>query len=75
MNSVDKNPARIIKIDKHFARKLEFKGMKFPVKIRDIHKIEKNVVSGLVFLLVRIKKNCQPKFKKKILLKDMSIYF
>ena len=75
MNSVDKNPARIIKIDKHFARKLEFKDMKFPVKIRDIHKVEKNVVSALVFLVVRIKKNCQAKFFKKILLKHMSIYY
>ena len=27
--------------DKEFAKKLSFKGIKFSVKIRDIHKIEK----------------------------------
>ena len=30
-----------IKVDKDFARELDFKDIKFPVKIRDIHKIEK----------------------------------
>ena len=34
--------ARITKADKDFAKKLDFKDTKFPVKIRDIHKIEKN---------------------------------
>ena len=32
---------RIRKTDKVFARKLDFKDKKFPVKIRDLHKIEK----------------------------------
>ena len=30
-------PARITKADKYFADKLDFKDIKFPVKIRDIH--------------------------------------
>ena len=30
-----------LKVDKDFANKLDFKDIKFPVKIRDIHKIEK----------------------------------
>ena len=38
------------KIQKDFARKLEFKDIRFPVKIRDIHKIEKeNYISINVF--------------------------
>ena len=38
------------KIHKDFARKLEFKDIRFPVKIRDIHKIEKeNYISVSVF--------------------------
>ena len=35
------NPRRITKADKYFGKKLNFKETKFPVKIRDIHKIEK----------------------------------
>ena len=35
------NPRGITKADKDFAKKLDFKNIKFPVKIRDIHKIEK----------------------------------
>ena len=41
LNLADCNPAKITKADKVFARKLDFKGIKFSVKIRDIHKIEK----------------------------------
>ena len=37
----DNNPKRITKIDKDFAEKLDFKDVKFPVKVRDIQKIEK----------------------------------
>ena len=41
LNPGDHNPRRIIKVYKDFAKRLDFKGIKFPVKIRDIHKIEK----------------------------------
>ena len=37
----DHNPRRITKGDKDFAKRLDFKYIKFPVKIRDVHKIEK----------------------------------
>ena len=37
----DHNPAIIRKIDRYFARELDFKDMKFPAKIRNIHKILK----------------------------------
>ena len=49
LNPVDHHPERIRKIDKDFVRKLDFKGLKFPVKIRDIHKIEKKCTSFSVF--------------------------
>ena len=39
-NPADCKPARITKADKDFAKKLDFKDIKFPAKIRDIHKIE-----------------------------------
>ena len=35
------NLARITKADKDFAKKLDFKVIKFPIKIRGIHKIDK----------------------------------
>ena len=47
MNAVNHHSARITKADKEFARKLDFKNMKFPVKIRDTNKIEKNNSIGI----------------------------
>ena len=47
LNPADHNPARITKTDKEFAKKLDFKDAKFPVKIRDIHKIEKKSSVGI----------------------------
>ena len=41
LNPADHNPRRITKSDKDFAKRLDFKDIKFPVKIRDIHKIKK----------------------------------
>ena len=41
LNSVDQNPRRITKADNKFAKSLYFKKEKVPVKIREIHKIEK----------------------------------
>ena len=41
LNPADHNPARITKADKDFAKNLFLKDMTSPVKVRDIHKIEK----------------------------------
>ena len=41
LHPADHHPARITKADKNFAKELDFKDKKFPVKIRAIHKIEK----------------------------------
>ena len=39
--AADCNPARITKADKDFVKKLDFRDIKFSVKISDIHIIEK----------------------------------
>ena len=50
LHHVDHNPAKITKADKDFAKKLDLKDIKFPIKTRDIHKIEKkNSISISVF--------------------------
>ena len=50
LNPADKNRPRNRKIEKHFVRELYFKDIKFPVKFRDVHKIEKtNYMSIIVF--------------------------
>ena len=41
LHSVDHNPKRFTKADKEIAKKLDFKDVKFPVKVTDILKIEK----------------------------------
>ena len=41
MVGADQKPRRTTKADKDFAKKLNFKDIKLPVKVRDIHKIEK----------------------------------
>ena len=41
LNLANHHPARITKADKDFANRIDFKDIKFPVKIRDTHKIEK----------------------------------
>ena len=41
LNPADHHLARITKASKDFAKSLDFKGIKFPVKIRNIHKMEK----------------------------------
>ena len=38
ISSADHNPAKLRKADKNFPRELDFKDIKFSVKIRDIHK-------------------------------------
>ena len=41
LNPPNHHPERITKVDQGFAEKLDFKDIKFPVKIRDMNKIEK----------------------------------
>ena len=48
LNPADHNPRRITKADKDLAKRLDFKEIKFPVKIREIHPIyvSKNCCKG-----------------------------
>ena len=59
LHSSDHNPARIRKIDKLFGDELQFENIRFPVKIKNIHKIEKkkNSFGISVFGYERAKKN------------------
>ena len=41
LNPADQNPRRIRKIVKDFSRELHLKDLKFPVKTKDPHKIQK----------------------------------
>ena len=41
LHTSDHNPRTIRMVDKYFTRELDFKDIKLPVKIRDIHKVEK----------------------------------
>ena len=46
LNPADYNPGRTTKADKDLSKRFSFKDIKFPVKIRDIHKIEKIITSA-----------------------------
>ena len=47
LNPTNHHPARITRADKDFAKMFDFKNIKFPVKIRDIHKIKKKNSIGI----------------------------
>ena len=47
LNPVHHNPRRITKTDKKFGKKFDFKSIKFPVKISDIHKFEKKTKNSI----------------------------
>ena len=57
LNPADHHPARIRKVDRMFESDLDLKDIKFPIKIRDICKTEKKVLSSLAFLVMKIKRN------------------
>ena len=47
LQATDHTLGRITKAYKDFTQKLNFKDVKFPVKVRDIHKIEKKNSIGI----------------------------
>ena len=66
---------RIPKDNRNFVKKfLDFKDIKFLVKITDIHKNEKNT-SALVFLVMKIRKNIQFMNQKNVVKKNILIYY
>ena len=54
----------IQKLTKILQKKLDLKDMKFPVKSREIHTIEKRTLLPLVFLVMKTKKNIQSMYQK-----------
>ena len=55
----NRNPARIPKADKDFAKRPEFRDIKFPVKTKTITKLKKRILLALVLLSMKIKKSIQ----------------
>ena len=49
LHPAEHHPTRIRKIDEILADELDFENIKFPVKIKDIHKIKKNNCVNSVF--------------------------
>ena len=76
LNPTDHSPRKITQADKDFAMRLDFKDIKFPVKVRDIPKTEKKNrnPSTLVFLVMKIRKNIQFMYQKSVVKKNMLIY-
>lgn len=40
LNPADRNPAKIIRVDRELIKQLDFKRIKFPVEVKNCHKIE-----------------------------------
>ena len=77
LHPADHNPARIRKTDKDFARELYFKGITFPIKIRDIHKIEKICIISIcvsAFIINRRRRQNSLCFYQRLLHSCMIIY-
>ena len=67
LNPADRNPARITKADKDFAKKVDFRDKKFPVKIRDIHENEKKNSIAISVFGYENKGNIQSMYHKEML--------
>ena len=75
LNPADNNPRRIAKADKDFAKRLDFKDIKLPIKTRDIQKVEKRIPAVLAFLVMKIRKNIQSMYQNNVVKKNMLTYY
>ena len=66
LHPADHHPAKITKAKKDLAKKLDFKNITFPVKIRDIHEIKKHNFITVSVLIVKVRKNTQSMYKKPV---------
>ena len=73
--SAHHNSGIIKKVDKDFSRKLEFKDIKFLVKIRDIRKIERNNAISISVFCYENKERYPIYVSKNALKKNMVIYY
>ena len=64
LHPADHHPERIRKVNILYGDKLDFKDIKFSVKARDIHKIERKIPLALVSYVIKIRKNNQSTYKK-----------
>ena len=75
LNPANYHPAKLTKTDKDFAEKLDFKDMKFSVKIKTFTKLKKRIPLVLMFLAMKIKKNIQSMYQKNVVKKNIMIYY
>ena len=75
LNSANHNPRRITKAYQDFAKIPDFKDINFPVKIRDIHKIQKRIPLALAFLILKTMKNIQFMYQNNVVKKSMLTYY
>ena len=78
LNLVNHHPAKIRKVDKLFPDELDLEDMKFPVKVKDVHKIEKRILLALVLLVMKAKKHLVSRNKipfREILSKNVLIFY
>ena len=75
LNPSYRDLARITIADKEFPKKLDFKDIKFPVRIRDIHKIEKKSSIGISVFCHETKEKHLIYVSKKCCEKNMLIYY
>ena len=75
VNTADHNAARIIKADKDFPKKLDFKDIQFPAKFKDIQKTEKKITLTVMFLVMKVRQNIQFMYQKNVVKKNMLIYY
>ena len=75
LHPADHHPAKITKAEKDLAKKLDFKDITFPVKIRDIHKIKKHNFITVSVLIVKIRKNTQSMYKKTVAKKKNTLLY
>ena len=61
LNPADLNPKRFTTADKYFAKRLDFKDIKFQVKVTDTKKKKKKkrIPLALAFLIMKIRSNTQ----------------
>ena len=63
LNPADYHSARITKAGKDFAKRLDFKDIQFPVKTRNIHKIEKSNSINISTHVYENKQNIQSMYQ------------
>ena len=68
LNPADYYSPRIDKVDKVFAKKCSFKDRNFLVKIRDVQKIDKKIVSISFFFSVMKMEKKLPIYESKMLI-------